>query len=49
MAGYQRVYAIAAISTGLSALASTAMFLVLRHFIDTYLSEQVVCNLHRSG
>ncbi|MFN8439871.1 MAG: ABC transporter ATP-binding protein [Caldilineaceae bacterium] len=39
MAGYQGLYAVAALSTGLAALANTAMFLVIRHFIDTYLSS----------
>ena len=40
MAGYHWVYVVAALSTGLSAIASTAMFLVLRQFIDTYLSGE---------
>lgn len=38
MAGYQGLYAVAAMSTGMAALANTAMFLVIRYFIDSYLS-----------
>jgi ATP-binding cassette subfamily B protein len=40
MTGYRGLYLIAALSTGLAALANTATFLLLRYFIDDWLSVE---------
>ena len=40
MTGYHGLYLIAALSTGLAALANTATFLLLRYFIDDWLSVE---------
>jgi ATP-binding cassette subfamily B protein len=37
MTGYRGIYGVAALSTGLAALANTGVFLLLRYFIDNWL------------
>lgn len=37
MTGYRRIYGVAALSTGMAALANTGIFLLLRYFIDNWL------------